>query len=254
MATEFPEPSHETFDTRADRQLGMWTRVESAGRRPRFTREQIAAAGVLIADQEGFTAVSMRRIATQLDAGTMTLYHYVRTKDELLALMVDTVMGEVVLPANEPLPSDWRQAVTVIAHRSRNAIHRHPWMLDIVGAPSLGPNSVRHFDQSLTAVQALQASLIDRLDVITAIDEYVMGFCVNERANFTERTNDQHMIEYVEDLVATGDFPRLSELVEGTDLTRSWTTVHEHARDHDRFDRNLQRLLLGFAQSFATGD
>ena len=51
-----------------------------------------------IADAEGFDALSMRRLAAELDAGTMTLYHYVRTKDELLALVNDAVMGEVVVP------------------------------------------------------------------------------------------------------------------------------------------------------------
>ena len=48
--------------------------------------------------------MSMRRIAAELDAGTMTLYHYVRTKDELLTLVVDAVMGEVVIPPDEPMP------------------------------------------------------------------------------------------------------------------------------------------------------
>jgi AcrR family transcriptional regulator len=45
-----------------------------------------AAAALAIADAEGFDAVSMRRVATELGAGTMTLYHYVRTKDDLVAL------------------------------------------------------------------------------------------------------------------------------------------------------------------------
>ena len=48
----------------------------------------------------------MRRIASELDAGTMTLYHYVRTKDELLTLVVDAVMGEVVMPTTETMPTD----------------------------------------------------------------------------------------------------------------------------------------------------
>ena len=51
-----------------------------------------------IADAEGFDALSMRRLAAELDAGTMTLYHYVRTKDELLALVNDAVMGELIVP------------------------------------------------------------------------------------------------------------------------------------------------------------
>ena len=40
----------------------------------------------------------MRRVAQELGAGTMTLYHYVRTKDELITLMVDAMMGELLVP------------------------------------------------------------------------------------------------------------------------------------------------------------
>ena len=116
-----------------------------------------------IADAEGFAAVSMRRIATELDAGTMTLYHYVRTKDELLTLVVDAVMGEVVIPATEPIPTDWRAALTMVAERTRAALERHPWILDITDDPAVGPNSVRHFDQSLQAVASLNLPLTDKL-------------------------------------------------------------------------------------------
>src|SRR4051812_43136392 len=73
--------------------LDLWTRPSPSARRPRFTRDEIAATAMRIADTEGFAAVSMRRIASELDSGTMTLYHYVRTKDELLTLIVDTIMG-----------------------------------------------------------------------------------------------------------------------------------------------------------------
>ncbi len=90
--------------------LDVWTRIEPGARRARFTRDDITAAAIRIADREGIDAVSMRRIATDLDAGTMTLYHYVRTKDELLALVHDAIMGEVVLPDDQPMPDNWRDA------------------------------------------------------------------------------------------------------------------------------------------------
>ena len=93
----------------------------------------------------------MRQIAAELGAGTMTLYHYVRTKDELLALVNDAVMGELIVPDGE-LPTDWRAAITLIAHRSRDVLQRHPWTLDIRDDPAPGPNGVRHFDQSMQAV------------------------------------------------------------------------------------------------------
>ena len=130
--------------------LDLWTRAEPAPRRPRFTRDEITAAAVRIADTEGFDALSMRRLAVELDAGTMTLYHYVRTKDELLTLVVDAVMGEVVLGPDEPLPDalarradDARRATRAVARCATRGSSTSPTI------PAIGPNSVRHFDQSL---------------------------------------------------------------------------------------------------------
>src|SRR4029079_6731129 len=95
-------------------------------RRPSLSRDLIAATALEIADREGFEAVSMRRIAEKLGAGTMTLYHYMRTKADLLALMDDAIMAEALVPAGE-LPTDWRGAVAAVARRSRDAYLRHPW-------------------------------------------------------------------------------------------------------------------------------
>ena len=71
------------------------------GRRPRFNQDQIADIAFGIADREGFDAVSMRRVARELGAGTMTLYHYVRTKDELVSLMDDRLMGHLLVSDEE---------------------------------------------------------------------------------------------------------------------------------------------------------
>ena len=165
--------------------LDVWTRVEPAaraGRASRATRSRPTA--IRIADAEGFDAVSMRRIAAELDAGTMTLYHYVRTKDELLTLVTDAVMGEVVVPPDEPMPDDWRDALTLLAERSRAALQRHPWILDITDDPPIGPNSVRHFDQSLQAVASLADQPRPRSSTSSPmVDEYVFGYCLQERNN-----------------------------------------------------------------------
>src|SRR5205085_6375031 len=120
-------------------------------------------------------------LAVELGAGTMTLYHYVRTKDELLTLVADAVMAEVVVPADQPLPDDWRATVATIARRSRDVLRRHPWMLDIADDPPIGPNAVHHFDQSIQAIASLPGTFADKLDLVTAVDEYTFGFCFHER-------------------------------------------------------------------------
>ena len=243
----------DAFD-RAGEHLGaldLWTRPEPMARRPRFTRESIAAAAMRIADTEGFGAVSMRRIATELGAGTMTLYHYVRTKDELLSLVVDSMMGEVVIPSTEPIPTDWRVALTMVAERTRAALERHPWILDMTDDPAVGPNSVRHFDQTLQTVASLPLSLAERFDIVRAVDEYVFGYCLQHRGT-EERSADDQMVEYVNGLVATGDYPQLAAVAEEYGLEEGWRQIELNLRDPDRFARNLARLLDGIALSLGT--
>ena len=232
--------------------LDVWTRTEPGSRRPRFTREEIATTAIRIADEEGFDAVSMRRIAAELGAGTMTLYHYVRTKDELLTLVTDTLMGELVVPPGE-MPSNWREAMTTLAHRSREMLRRHPWVLDIADDPNLGPNSVRHFDQSLQAVAGLDVSLEDKLDVMTVVDEYVFGYCLHERTNFhdeNEEVASPELIEYVNELAGTGDYPHVSALMAEHGVNQAWSRITASAFDPNRFERNLSRILDGFEADF----
>ena len=231
--------------------IDVWTRADRGSRKPRFNRDSIAAAAIRIADAEGFEAVSMRRLAAELDAGTMTLYHYVRTKDELLTLVVDAFLGEVVLSPTQRLPRDWRAAITMIARRTRDALRRHPWILDITDDPNIGPNAMRHFDQSWQALASLQASFDDKLDLITVVDEYVFGYCLHERNNLKGEVNESEMVDYIGALLIDDEYPALTGMVSEMGLERLWSKIHAHGRGSGRFDRNLARLLAGFEASLA---
>ena len=149
-------------------------------RRPRprpagLSREAIVAAAIEIADAEGLEAVSIRRIATKLEARPMSLYSHIEHKDELVDLMIDEVIGEALLPGE--VPDDWREALRQIAQATRDAARAHPWM--IVSAfrrPRLGPNALRHIDQSLAAVAALALPFDRKRAVLLAIDTYTLGY------------------------------------------------------------------------------
>jgi AcrR family transcriptional regulator len=228
--------------------LDLWTRPSPATRRPRFTRDEIAQTAIRIADAEGFAAVSMRRIAAELESGTMTLYHYVRTKDELLSLIVDAVMSEVVLPHGMAMPARWRDALTLVASRTRASLEKHDWIFDIADDPPLGPNFVRHFDQSLQAVASLDLPLTEKFDIVTAVDEYVFGYCLQHRNNqsaHAERSFDDDTFAYVERLVESGDYPQLEAMTREYGLEEGWRLIDKHMRDPQRFTRNLDRLLDG---------
>jgi len=227
----------------------IWTRPEPGSRRAAYTREDIARTALAIADAEGFEAVSMRRVARELGAGTMTLYHYVQSKEELIALMDDHMMAEVVVPDDE-FSDDWREALTQIGRRSLAAWRNHPWAKDSPPGASLGPNGVRHFEQSLQAVAGTRLDWPEKLDIIAMVDEYVIGYALRD-AEIAEEMDRREWIEpftdYLDAQLEQGDFPQIQALV-GEDGTRATLERFiEMTRDEGRFERGLERLLDGIA-------
>jgi AcrR family transcriptional regulator len=239
----------EKLDKASDRlaSIDLWMRGLGGARKPRFTHDDVRAAAIRIADDEGIEALSMRRLATDLNAPTMTLYYYVRTKDELLSLVHDAVMAEVVLPPDEVLPEDWKEAMIVIACRTRDVMLRHPWTANISGGPSIGPSSVRHFEQSLQALAGLDQPFWVKLEVLTAVDEYVFGHCghvgrVGEEPFWQDMPT---LSEYVEQLIADGSYPCLRAAIDDLTIDGVWQETERVFNDPDRFMRNLCRLLDG---------
>jgi len=230
----------------------IWARPEPGARRARFTREQIAEAALAIADSEGFDAVSMRRVASELGAGTMTLYHYVRTKDELVVLMDDAIMGELLIPDGE-MPSDWREALTLIARRTRDALARHPWTLEVMGDAQLGPNGIRHMEQSVAAVAQLDVDDVTRFEIITLVDDFVFGYAVRNRLPGRDPEAMEKWLErasaYVDEQVATGEFPHITAIMPEGGMAAFWEQLHEADFEDGRFERGLKRLLDGIALS-----
>ena len=189
-----------------------------------------------IADTEGFAAVSMRRIAAELDAGTMTLYHYVRTKDELLTLVVDAVMGEVVIPDDEPIPDDWRAALTLIAERVTRV--RSNGTRGSSTSPTTRRSARTACATSTSRCRRSRRSpldLADKFDIVSVVDEYVFGFCLHHRNNQTQQpaSSNDDMVAYVNRLVETGDYPQLAALARSTGSkrrgSRSRRTCHPPA-------------------------
>jgi AcrR family transcriptional regulator len=169
-----------------------------------LTREKIAAAALSIADKDGFEAVSMRRVARELKAGTMSLYYYVKTKDDLMAVMDDALMGEALLPS---LPKDWKRAMLEIAKRTRAVFMRHPWALASMLKAPPGINAMRHMEQCLEALAETSMTKAQKITLLTMVDDFVFGHALREAANDADID-----FEFAAAQLATGAFPRTTEI------------------------------------------
>src|SRR6202451_2865844 len=91
--------------------------------RPALSRAAIVAAALAIADREGLDAVTMRRVAEELDTGASALYVYIRGRDDLLDAMFDHVMAVV---ARAAMPKGtWRQRLSSPLIKSVKGRRRH---------------------------------------------------------------------------------------------------------------------------------
>jgi AcrR family transcriptional regulator len=236
----------------------IWDRPEPGTRKPRHSREQIAAAALAIADREGFDAVSMRRVAEEVGAGTMTLYHYVRTKADLIDLMDDAIMGEVLIPDGE-LPATWRAAMRMIACSSHAAFLRHPWALRAMTDSNGGPNGLRHFEQSLAAVASLEIDTRAKLELMGIVDDYVFGYVFRSAevtAALTARATDElieGLLPHFELQIRSGDYPHIQALFGDADTRQTWELIVDVMTAESRFEQGLDLLLDGIEAKLAGG-
>jgi len=196
-------------------------------RKPQLTRQKIAMVALAIADKEGFEAVSMRRVAQELKAGTMSLYHYVNDKNDLIAAMDDALMSEILLPS---VPKDWRRAMIEIAKRTRAIFMRHPWALVAMLSVPPGLNAMRHVEQCLEALAETPLTNKQKITLLATVDDFVFGHALREAA-----AGAKIDLEFAAAQIGTGAFPRLAEVFSGSLIEAN----------KDRFERGLRAILEG---------
>jgi AcrR family transcriptional regulator len=196
-----------------------------SSRKSRLTREKIATVALAIADKDGFEVVSMRRIAQELNVGTMSLYHYIKTKDDLIAAMDDALMAEALLPS---LPKGWKRALVEIAKRTHALFIRHPWALSAMLSAPPGLNAMRHMEQCLEALAETSMTGREKLTLLAMVDDFVFGHALREAADRSAVDT-----EFAVAQLRSGASPRLVEVFDDGRI---------RAQD-DRFEQGLRRLL-----------
>jgi AcrR family transcriptional regulator len=94
------------------------------GPEPRYTREQLARRALATMDTHGTEALTMRRLAEELGMGTMALYRYFPSKNDLMDAAIDLAAREIELP--EPDAAPWKEQLAGLARALFQAGLRHP--------------------------------------------------------------------------------------------------------------------------------
>ncbi len=218
----------------------------SKGPKPSLSVEQIAAAGIEIADREGLTALSMQRLAEELAVGTMTLYTYIPDKDALLEVMLNLAFAESLPPPSEV---GWRQHLEEGALAAMTAYQRHPWALRVfVGGPPLGPSQIRYLEDALKALSETGLDDWERLDVVMAMASYVRGAAhisvgLSEYESRSGLTEEELAIEYAKAYVRILDpdeYPNAARILLGSPEGKPPPEAYDYG-----FKYGLDRLLDG---------
>ena len=90
----------------------------------RLTRERIIEAALGLIDREGIGGLTMRRVGDELAVQAPSLYNHVRSKDDLLDAVAETVMQHVDVSGFAHL--SWRDALEAWAWSYYEALVAHP--------------------------------------------------------------------------------------------------------------------------------
>lgn len=168
-------------DRIAQRAPGETGPAESAEAAGGLSAERVVRAAIALADRDGSDGLSMRRLATELDAGVMSLYRYVRDREQLIDLMIDAIFGAAPLP--EPGPAGWRAKLAASA-RAEWAIYRaHPWAAPLVAVttrPPIAPNLMAYTDWRMRAVDGYGLEFATMLQIALTVSTYLQGAAVTQ--------------------------------------------------------------------------
>ena len=146
--------------------------------RSRLSRDRVLRAAIAHADAGGFEALSMRKLAEELDVAPMALYRHVANKDDLIDGMVDIVFGEVDLPR---AGADWRTAMRQRAISLRDVLARHRWAIGLMESRvHPGPANLRHHDAVLGSLRAGGFDIVMAAHAYSVLDGYIYGFALTK--------------------------------------------------------------------------
>jgi AcrR family transcriptional regulator len=134
----------------------------------------VLEAAVDLADRHGIESLSMRRLGQELGIEAMSLYTHVRSKDDLLAGMVDVAIGQISVRRTR---GDWQRSLRRTILAARRVMLRHPWAPAIIETlDDPGPAGLRHFDTVIGILREGGLSLELTHHALHLLGSRILGF------------------------------------------------------------------------------
>jgi AcrR family transcriptional regulator len=212
--------------------------TEVANRAP-LNLERTLRVALIIADDDGLEAVTMRRLARELGVEAASLYHHVHGKNQILDGLVEAVAAEIERPAPS---TDWRTAISERAHNTRAGLRRHPWAVSLMASrTSPGPATLGLLETGIRCFREGGFSVLQAAHAISVVDSYVHGFVLQEvNLPFRDESELAAMTGAIMETFPASEFPYLFEM----------TVKHilEPGYDYGKeFDSGLNVVLDGVA-------
>jgi AcrR family transcriptional regulator len=200
-------------------------------------------------DRDGLDALTMRTVAHYMGRGAASLYAHVASKEELLELVVERVIGEVPIPQKGD-PEHWQDQVKDYCRAIRTVFSRHR---DLARASfariPLGENALRGME---SLIEVMRGGDLSEQVIAFACDLlplYVMAVCYEESL-YSGETSPEDLAKFVADMrqylasLPPDRFPNMVSLA---------IPMTEGAGD-ERFEFGLDVLVRGLAATSLTQD
>src|SRR5215211_5604006 len=175
------------------------------GPEPRFTREELAHRALAIMDAHGAEALTMRGLAEELGMGTMSLYRYFPSKNDLMDAAIDVAAPEIELP--EPGSGPWKDHLAGLARALFDTALRHPSVArERFDRPLQSPGAIRVTDRALALLLEAGLSKRDAVAAFKALLIHTLGaaafVAAESRPEVRQRAQQRHSSVRSEELPA----------------------------------------------------
>jgi len=209
----------------------------SIGDRQVLSREVIAMTALRLIDENGLSALSMRKLGSELGVEAMSLYHYVQNKDDLLDSVLDLLYAKVELPTH--LPDDqWEQALRLGLNSFNAVLLRHPAAVELFtsrSVPSSESMQILHWAYQRFKLVGLAPA--EAVHAFRFAVSFVMGHAASE-LGLVRRLKDGESDRYV-----AANASGLGEFIEASNAVSSRAT----------FEGGLDAVIAGLRSLYGLG-